>query len=71
MIRPVLTDKSTRLMEMRQYTFEISPKIRKWQIKQQIWEMFQVKVLAIRRNRSNRAIVKLAESIDLLAYGTD
>nr|UNJ15394.1 ribosomal protein L23 [Cyanidioschyzonaceae sp. 1] len=71
MIRPILTDKSTRLMEMRQYTFSVSPRMRKAQIKSQIEQMFQVKVLAVRKSRPQRMIVKLAESIDLLSYGSE
>jgi large subunit ribosomal protein L23 len=71
MIIPILTDKSTRLMEMRQYTFQVSPKMRKPDLRRYLEQRFQVKVLAVRKSRPNRMIVRLAESIDLLAYASE
>lgn len=43
-IRPVITEKSSRLMEKNQYTFEVHPRANKIQIRNAIQEIFKVKV---------------------------
>jgi large subunit ribosomal protein L23 len=43
-IRPVITEKSSRLMEKNQYTFEVHPRANKIQIRNAIQELFKVKV---------------------------
>lgn len=43
-IRPVITEKSSRLMEHNQYTFEVHPSSNKIQIKEAIQDVFKVKV---------------------------
>lgn len=43
-IRPVITEKSSRLMEMNKYTFEVHPSANKIQIRKAIEEIFKVKV---------------------------
>jgi len=43
-IRPVITEKSSRLMEKNQYTFEVHPGANKIQIRNAIQEIFKVKV---------------------------
>lgn len=43
-IRPVITEKSSRLMEHNQYTFEVHPSANKIQIKEAIQDVFKVKV---------------------------
>ena len=43
-VRPVITEKSSRLMEKNQYTFEVHPRANKIQIRNAIQELFKVKV---------------------------
>lgn len=43
-IRPVITEKSSRLMEQNQYTFEVHPSANKIQIKEAVQDVFKVKV---------------------------
>jgi len=43
-VRPVITEKSSRLMEKNQYTFEVHPRANKIQIRSAIQELFKVKV---------------------------
>lgn len=43
-IRPVVTEKSTRLMEENQYTFEVALSASKTQIRDAIEKIFKVKV---------------------------
>lgn len=45
--RPILTEKATRLMEERKYTFEVTPKATKPEIKAAIEDLFQVKVVQV------------------------
>ena len=47
----IITEKSTRLMENNQYTFEVDMKLTKPQIKKLINEFYQVKVLAVNTHR--------------------
>jgi large subunit ribosomal protein L23 len=42
--RPVITEKTTKLMEENKYCFLVDPKANKTQIKQAIEEIFKVKV---------------------------
>lgn len=46
-IRPVVTEKSTRLMEQNQYVFEVAPDATKTQIRQAVEQIFKVKVTAV------------------------
>lgn len=48
--RPIVTEKATRLMELNQYTFEVTPKATKPEIKAAIEQLFKVKVLAVNTN---------------------
>ncbi len=43
-IRPVITEKSSRQMEHNQYTFEVHPNANKIQIRQAVQDVFKVKV---------------------------
>lgn len=43
-VRPVITEKSSRMMEQNQYTFEVHPRANKIQIKEAVQEVFKVKV---------------------------
>ena len=45
--RPVVTEKATMLMEQNKYTFEVSPKATKPEIKAAIEHLFDVKVAAV------------------------
>jgi large subunit ribosomal protein L23 len=46
--RPVITEKSSNLVENLQYTFEVDPKATKTEIKDAIEKIFKVKVVEIR-----------------------
>ncbi len=43
-IRPVITEKSSRQMEHNQYTFEVHPSANKIQIRNAVQDVFKVKV---------------------------
>jgi len=45
--RPIITEKATLLLENNQYTFEVSPRSTKPEIKAAIESLFEVKVVAI------------------------
>lgn len=45
--RPIVTEKATILMEQNKYTFEVTPKASKPQIKAAIEDLFQVKIVKI------------------------
>lgn len=45
--RPILTEKATRIMEENKYTFEVTPKATKPEIKAAIEDLFQVKVVKV------------------------
>jgi large subunit ribosomal protein L23 len=51
---PVLTEKSVRLLDVNQYTFDIDVKLTKPQIKNLIQETFQVDVIAVNTHRPPR-----------------
>ena len=51
---PVLTEKSVRLLDVNQYTFDIDVKLTKPQIKNFIQETFQVDVIAVNTHRPPR-----------------
>lgn len=45
--RPIVTEKATILMELNKYTFEVTPKATKPEIKAAIEDLFQVKVVKV------------------------
>lgn len=45
--RPVITEKTTKLMEENKYCFIVDPKANKTQIKQAVEELFKVKVRSV------------------------
>ncbi|AFY50655.1 ribosomal protein L23 [Nostoc sp. PCC 7524] len=45
--RPIVTEKATIMMEQNKYTFEVTPKSTKTQIKAAIEDLFQVKVVKV------------------------
>ena len=44
-VRPVITEKTSRQMELGQYTFEVLPKANKIEIRKAVEEVFKVKVV--------------------------
>lgn len=50
-IRPVVTEKTTRLMEDNQYTFEVALDANKYQIRDAIEEIFKVTVTDVSTQR--------------------
>ncbi len=46
-IRPIITEKTSRLMEDGKYTFEVHPKANKSQIKEAVERIFKVKVTKV------------------------
>jgi large subunit ribosomal protein L23 len=46
-IRPVVTEKSSRLMSQNKYTFEVLPKANKIEIRKAVEEVFKVKVSSV------------------------
>lgn len=51
---PIFTEKSVRLIEANQYTFDVDLKITKPQIKKLIKELFQVDVVSVNTHRPPR-----------------
>lgn len=47
-LRPVITEKSTRLMENDKYTFYVHPQATKIDIRRAVEEIFQVRVVEVR-----------------------
>jgi large subunit ribosomal protein L23 len=52
--RPILTEKATRLMEENKFTFEVTPKATKPQIKAAIEDLFEVKVVQVNTQQQPR-----------------
>ena len=48
---PILTEKSVRLIQNTQYTFDVDLKLNKLQIKKLIQDLFKVNVLAVNTHR--------------------
>lgn len=46
-IRPIVTEKATYLMEQNKYVFEVAPKANKYEIKAAIESLFNVKVTKV------------------------
>lgn len=46
-VRPVVTEKSSRLMEMNKYTFEVHPMANKIEIRKAVEVVFKVKVTSV------------------------
>lgn len=54
MIRPIFTEKSTRILENNQYTFDVDPSMSKQEIRQFIEKHFQVQVISLNTHRPPR-----------------
>ncbi|MEM7724819.1 MAG: 50S ribosomal protein L23 [Cyanobacteria bacterium P01_A01_bin.45] len=52
--RPIITEKATMLMEQNKYTFEVSPKATKPQIKAAIEDLFEVKITKVNTHHQAR-----------------
>ena len=46
-VRPIITEKTSRMMEMGQYVFEVLPKTNKIEIRKAVEEVFNVKVVRV------------------------
>lgn len=46
-VRPIITEKTSRMMELGQYTFEVLPKANKIEIRKAVEEVFKVKVVRV------------------------
>ena len=46
-VRPIITEKTSRQMELGQYTFEVLPKANKIEIRKAVEEVFKVKVVKV------------------------
>lgn len=46
-LRPIITERSTELMEENKYVFEVAPKSNKTEIKQAVEKIFDVKVESV------------------------
>ncbi|MBE9126782.1 MULTISPECIES: 50S ribosomal protein L23 [unclassified Coleofasciculus] len=53
-IRPIVTEKATILLEDNKYVFDVVPKATKPQIKAAIESLFEVKVVSVNTQRSPR-----------------
>jgi large subunit ribosomal protein L23 len=46
-LRPIITEKSSRLMSMNKYTFEVLPRANKIEIRRAVEDVFKVKVVSV------------------------
>lgn len=46
-VRPIITEKSSRLMSLNKYTFEVLPQANKVEIRKAVEEVFKVKVSSV------------------------
>jgi len=46
-LRPVITEKSSRLMEQNKYTFEVHPRANKIEVRDAVSTLFKVKVVKV------------------------
>ncbi len=61
MIIPIFTEKSTRILENNQYTFDVDPNLSKQEIRQFVEDNFQVKVVSINTHRPPRKARRLGQ----------
>ncbi len=60
--RPIITEKSNRLMAENKYCFVVDPRANKHQIKQAVEEIFKVKVVAVNTMRMRGKVKRLGRS---------
>jgi large subunit ribosomal protein L23 len=59
LLRPLITEKSTQMMQENKYTFKVALAANKIQIRQAVEEIFKVKVLAVNTMRVMGKIKKM------------
>lgn len=59
--RPVLTEKSTRLLENNQYMFDVDPRLTKTKVRELIKELFDVTILSVNSHNSPRKKRRLGQ----------
>ncbi|HEY6951246.1 MAG TPA: 50S ribosomal protein L23 [Bacteroidota bacterium] len=64
LVRPILTEKMTKLQEVRQYAFEVPSSSNKIDIERAVEKKFKVKVLSVRTQR-----IKGKEKVQLTRRG--
>jgi large subunit ribosomal protein L23 len=60
---PLFTEKSARILENNQYTFDVDPSLSKPEIRQLIENTFQVKVISLNTHRPPRKSRRLGQYI--------
>ena len=61
MIIPIFTEKSTRILENNQYTFDVDPSFSKQEIRELIEETYKVKIVSINTHRPPRKARRLGQ----------
>ena len=65
-VRPIITEKTSRQMELGQYTFEVLPEANKIEIRKAVEEVFKVKVVRVNtvqvRSKPKRMGIHLGRS---------
>lgn len=60
-VRPLITEKTTKLIELRQYTFEVKQGSNKVEVKKAVEELFDVKVVAVNMLNTQRKTRKVGK----------
>ena len=60
-VRPLITEKTTKLIELRQYTFEVKQGSNKVEVKKAVEELFDVKVVAVNMVTTQRKTRKVGK----------
>ena len=60
---PLFTEKSARILENNQYTFDVDPKLTKPEIRELLEKTFQVKVVSLNTHRPPRKKRRLGQFI--------
>ena len=60
-VRPLITEKTTKLIEARQYTFEVKQGSNKVEVKKAVEELFDVKVIAVNMLNTRRKARKVGK----------
>lgn len=60
-VRPLITEKTTNLIELRQYTFEVQQGSNKVEVKKAVEELFKVKVTSVNMLNTRRKARKVGK----------
>lgn len=60
---PLFTEKSARILENNQYTFDVDPSLSKTQIRELVEKTFQVKVVSLNTHRPPRKNRRLGQYV--------